>query len=61
MWQDLATAFGLMLVLEGILPFLQPGRWRRMVAYIAEIDDTALRVVGLVTMVLGTALIVFLN
>lgn len=61
MWQDLGTAFGLMLVLEGVLPFLHPGRWRRMVASIAEIDDTALRVTGLVTMVVGTALIVFLN
>lgn len=61
MWQELGIALGLMLVLEGILPFLQPGRWRKMVAYIAEIDDTALRIVGLISMLAGTMLIFFLR
>ncbi len=28
MWDTLAMAFALMLVLEGLLPFLMPGVWR---------------------------------
>jgi uncharacterized protein YjeT (DUF2065 family) len=57
MWQELATAFCLMLVLEGIIPFLYPSRWRRLVASLADIDDRTLRLVGLGSMVAGTGLL----
>jgi len=56
-WQDLATALCLMLVIEGILPFLYPRRWREMVAMLAEVDDRTMRVIGLVSMLLGTGLL----
>jgi len=56
-WQDLATALCLMLLIEGILPFLYPRRWREMVAMLAEVDDRTMRVIGLVSMLLGTGLL----
>ncbi len=56
-WQDLATALCLMLVIEGILPFLYPRRWREMVSMLAEVDDRTMRVIGLVSMLLGTGLL----
>jgi len=33
MWEALLTAFALMLVLEGIIPFLYPAKWRNLVAH----------------------------
>ena len=60
LWHELGVALGLMLILEGILPFLQPARWRTLVAKLAGIDDTALRLMGLVTMLAGTALVYIL-
>ncbi len=53
-WHELAIAFCLMLVLEGIIPFLYPQRWRRLVAQLAQIDDGSLRLIGLFSMLLGT-------
>lgn len=50
---ELAVAFCLVLVIEGILPFLYPGRWRALVAQLAEINDTTLRVIGLISMLAG--------
>ncbi|MDP6651527.1 MAG: DUF2065 domain-containing protein, partial [Gammaproteobacteria bacterium] len=47
MWHDLAVAFCLMLVIEGILPFIDPKRWRRMLLMLDEIDDTTMRLIGL--------------
>ena len=61
MWHDLAVAFCLMLVIEGIIPFLAPRRWRSMVEYLAEIDDRSMRIMGLVSMLIGTGLLYVIN
>ena len=52
-WQDVFTALALMLVLEGILPFLSPKHFRNYVQSIAELSDKAIRIVGLVVIGLG--------
>ena len=61
MWHDLGVAISLVLVLEGILPFIQPARWRKMVALLADIDDKSLRVMGLITMLIGTVTLYLLK
>jgi len=60
-WLDLARAFCLMLVLEGIMPFLAPSRWRNMAALLAQIDDRSMRRMGLVSMLLGAGALYFIN
>ena len=57
MWQDIATALCLMLVIEGILPFLYPRRWREMVAMLAEVDDRTMRIIGFGSMVTGVSVL----
>ena len=56
-WQVFLSALALMLVLEGIIPFLYPNKWRNLVATLAQISDSRLRVMGLVSMLLGVALL----
>jgi uncharacterized protein YjeT (DUF2065 family) len=56
-WPDLAAALGLMLVIEGILPFLRPAGVRRVFARLAGMDDAALRVAGAASMVAGVAVV----
>jgi hypothetical protein len=57
MWIELAQAFCLMLVIEGILPFLYPRRWRRAVALLAQISDRQLRIMGLFSMGVGVGIL----
>ena len=57
MWRDLGVAMCLVLVLEGILPFLYPRRWRHMALSLAEVDDRTMRLAGLTSMVAGTVLL----
>lgn len=57
MWLELARAFCLMLILEGIMPFLYPHRWRQLVATLAIVHDRQLRIMGLVSMMLGIAIL----
>lgn len=49
----LAVGFCLMLILEGIIPFLYPQRWRNLVQQLALVSDRSLRLIGLGSMVLG--------
>lgn len=57
MWQDLGVALCLVLVIEGILPFLYPARWKELVALAAEVDERTMRIMGFCSMVLGTGLL----
>jgi uncharacterized protein YjeT (DUF2065 family) len=50
-------AFGLVLVIEGLLPALSPRVYRRMVQMMGERDDRTLRIIGLVMMIAGALLI----
>lgn len=56
-WPDLAAALGLVLVIEGILPFLSPGGVKRAIARFTAMDDAMLRIAGAVSMLAGLALL----
>jgi uncharacterized protein YjeT (DUF2065 family) len=58
---DLWAALALVLVIEGIFPFVSPGGWRRMFAKLLELQDGQLRFFGLCAIVLGLVLLFFLN
>ncbi len=61
MWHDLGVALALLLVLEGILPFLNPEGMRRMMLSIAQQNNRALRISGLVSMIMGVVLLYVVN
>jgi len=50
-----------MLVLEGILPFLNPSGLRRLIASVSELGDGQLRLAGLISMVAGLTLLYILR
>ena len=53
------TALALMLVIEGVLPFLAPRIWRDTFRRITEMSDGQLRFIGLVSMACGLLLLLF--
>ena len=53
----LLTAFALVLVLEGILPFLIPALWREAFRRLTEMSDGQVRFLGLSSMVAGVLLL----
>jgi len=53
----LTMAFSLMLVIEGVLPFLLPGIWRETFRKLTEMSDGQIRFVGLSSMVVGLILL----
>ncbi len=61
MTDNLLTAFALMLVIEGLMPFLLPGAWRQTFRRLIEMNDGQLRFVGLSSMLAGLLLLYFLR
>lgn len=61
MANDLLAAFALVLVLEGILPFISPRTVRRVWETITTMSDQALRILGLVSMLAGVLLLTFIR
>lgn len=57
MWTEILTAVALVLVIEGVMPFLNPGGLRRMIALVAQMDDATLRIIGLTSMLSGVLLL----
>ena len=55
---DLAAAFGLFLVLEGVAPFINPQGVKRALARLAEVRDRELRLAGLGSMLVGVLVLV---
>ena len=58
MAQTLLMAFALMLVLEGVLPFLFPSVWRETFRRITQFSDGQLRFFGLSSMLGGLLLLI---
>lgn len=61
MWHDFLAAFGLLLVVEGILPFLNPPGLRRALLAAAELDDATLRFIGITSMLAGLVILYLVN
>jgi uncharacterized protein YjeT (DUF2065 family) len=57
MWDELFAAIALLLVFEGIMPFVNPNRWRYVIRLVSEQSDSALRVMGFSSMLIGAALL----
>jgi uncharacterized protein len=57
MWNDLLAAIALILVIEGVMPFLSPDTMRRTMQQLTQLPDRVLRTVGLISMVCGVVLL----
>jgi len=61
MLDSLLLAFGLVLVLEGMMPLLAPRQWRATLRQLLELTDGQLRFVGLVAMASGLLLMLLVK
>jgi uncharacterized protein YjeT (DUF2065 family) len=61
MWENLIPALALVLVIEGILPFLSPKGWREAMSQAAQLPDNVLRSLGLVSMMAGVIILYFVQ
>jgi uncharacterized protein YjeT (DUF2065 family) len=56
-WNDLLVALSLVMVIEGIMPFVSPHSLRNMLEKVTRIDDRTLRMTGLASMICGVIML----
>jgi uncharacterized protein YjeT (DUF2065 family) len=56
-WDDVVRAIALLLVFEGMLPFLSPDGWRQAMIQAGRLSDKTLRVIGLASMLAGVLIL----
>ncbi|HEY4137461.1 MAG TPA: DUF2065 family protein [Casimicrobiaceae bacterium] len=61
MGESLWIAFALLLILEGLLPFLAPRVWREALQRLTELTDRQLRFIGLIAIGFGVISLVVLQ
>lgn len=61
MWHNLLIALALLLVIEGIFPFLNPAGLRKALMLISQMDDKQMRFGGLTSMLVGVVLLYIIN
>ena len=61
MISSLLLAFALMLVLEGIMPFIAPTAWRETFRRLIQFSDGQIRFVGLTSMLIGLVLLMLFS
>lgn len=60
-WYDLFAALALVLVLEGVFPFVNPAGMRRRLEMVTQLNDGQLRTIGLISMAIGLLLLFFVR
>ncbi len=61
MLEDMIRAVGLMLVFEGVLPFLMPERWQSILFTISSSDQRSIRTIGLTSMLFGLSMLILMR
>ncbi|MEE9327152.1 MAG: DUF2065 domain-containing protein [Cocleimonas sp.] len=56
-WHDLLTAVALLLILEGLLPFISPDSIKKVYKTMVETPESSLRMFGLASIVAGLVLL----
>lgn len=60
-WTELLTALALVMIIEGIMPFLNPAGMRRTLMLVMQFSDRSLRSIGLASKLLGLLLLYIVN
>lgn len=61
LWDDLVRALALVMVIEGIMPFIAPNGWRQAMLQAGRLSDNALRRIGLASMLAGVLVLYLYN
>lgn len=61
MWDEFFRAVALVLVIEGIMPFISPHSWRNTMLQASQLPDKVLRILGLASMLFGVLLLYLMS
>lgn len=56
-WNDLVTGIALLLIFEGIMPFMFPDTWRKFLSKVNGLSDRQIRTIAVFSFIIGLLLL----
>ena len=56
-WNELVRALALVMIIEGLMPFAVPDRWRVFLQQVSQLDARVLRSIGLLSISAGVIIL----
>ena len=56
-WTDLLAGLAIFCIIDGVMPFINPAAMKRLLARMALMEEREMRVIGLVSMLVGVAIL----
>ena len=61
MFEDLLTAFALLMIIEGLMPVIAPLVWQKYLREVSRMNPRTIRIIGIVSMLGGAVLLQFMH
>ncbi len=59
MWHEIITSIALLLIIEGMIPFISPDSYKKFVVRMSKLNDYNLRLIGLISIIIGVLILFF--
>ena len=60
-WQEILTVIAILFIIEGLIPFISPSKYKNFVSSMSKLNFNNLRILGFISMTFGVLLLVFIT
>ena len=61
MWQEILTVVSILFIIEGLIPFISPSKYKNFVSSMSKLNTNNLRILGFISMIFGVLLLVLVT
>ena len=61
MWQEILTVISILFIIEGLIPFVSPSKYKNFVSSMSKLNTNNLRILGFISMIFGVLLLVLVT
>ncbi len=56
-WQEILTVVSILFIIEGLIPFISPSKYKNFVSSMSKLNTNNLRILGFISMIFGVLLL----
>jgi len=60
-WQEILTVVSILFIIEGLIPFISPSKYKNFVSSMSKLNTNNLRILGFISMIFGVLLLVLVT
>ena len=60
-WQEILTVISILFIIEGLIPFVSPSKYKNFVSSMSKLNTNNLRILGFISMIFGVLLLVLVT